>query len=108
MTFGDVLEAMKRDGACAARHGWNGKGMYICLAKGVFDGPARGFAENSTVTYPHQSLQDGVSFGLFDAGADGTVTRMPHFVMRTASGAMLDGWLASQTDMLAEDWELIY
>lgn len=32
---------------------------------------------------------------------------LPHIDMYTAQGDMLPGWLASQTNMLAEDWQII-
>ena len=34
-------------------------------------------------------------------------TLNPHIDMRTADGTMVIGWLASQTDMLAEDWVVV-
>ena len=37
----------------------------------------------------------------------GTVKVMPYVTMKTANGAIVMGWLASQTDMLAEDWEVV-
>jgi len=30
-----------------------------------------------------------------------------HLVMKTGGGGLQPGWLASQADMLAEDWELV-
>ena len=32
---------------------------------------------------------------------------LPCITMKTATGEILMGWLASQTDMLAEDWEVV-
>ena len=37
----------------------------------------------------------------------GTAKVMPYVTMKTADGAIVMGWLASQTDMLAEDWEIV-
>ena len=34
----------------------------------------------------------------------GTITRLPNLNMRAATGSTVTGWLASQTDILAEDW----
>ena len=31
---------------------------------------------------------------------------LPYFVMKTADNKILMGWLASQTDLLADDWEV--
>lgn len=102
MNFGQALEAIK-SGAAVAREGWNGKRMFLFLNKGSFDGGKLGFAAGDHPQPGHQSTIDGVSLGLFEAGDDGTVTRLPNINMRSASGATVTGWLASQTDMLAED-----
>ncbi len=92
--FGRALAHIK-DGRRVARAGWNGKGMWLYLNLGSHD---------KTEQRP---LIDGVSRSLFTLGDDGTVTRLPNINMRAASGATVTGWLASQTDMLAEDWMLV-
>ena len=83
MTFGLAIEAAKR-GKRIARKGWNGKGQYVELAEAI------------NYTCP-----------------DGTVVNAEHdaignraFVLVWTSGVQL-GWLASQADMLAEDWEIV-
>jgi len=81
MDFGDVLKLLKI-GKLVARSGWNGKGMYIFLGTNVsYDVPV---AIREKMSWPH----------VLDC-----------IVMRTANGDMCPGWLASQTDMLAEDWQ---
>lgn len=99
MNFGQALEALKT-GESIARAGWNGKGMSLHLNKGCFDGEQAAPGHSSTVI-------DGVSLRLFEVGLPGVVTRLPNINMVTASGAIVTGWLASQTDMLAEDWSVI-
>lgn len=96
MSFGHAVELMKR-GERVARKGWNGKGMFIALNFGSHD-----FGDD-----PAPELIEGIPSALFNEGDKGTVTRLPSFMMRTASGATLNGWLASQTDMLARDWQLV-
>lgn len=103
MNFSYSLELLK-SGYAVAREGWNGKGMFLYLVKGSFDGPARGFAPGDQVQPDHGSTQDGISMSLFECGDADTVTRLPCIAMRTASGAIIHGWLASQADLLAEDW----
>ena len=85
MNFGQALEALKL-GSKVQRDGWNGKGMYLYLV------PA---ASYKTVT-PVAKAEHGDSF---EAGA--------YITMKPASGPMVIGWLASQTDMLAEDWKIL-
>jgi len=84
--FGWAIRMLK-DGRRMAREGWNGKGMFIVLQRG----------------YP-----EGIPINRNTAEAtglpEGTVCRfLPYIMMRTVDGSFVP-WLASQTDMLAEDW----
>ena len=84
MNFGGAIEALKL-GKKVARKGWNGKGMWLILVPGSID----------------INFGDGSVY--YKAGlSQGTIN--PHIDMKTATGEMQPGWLASQTDMLAEDW----
>ena len=83
MTFGMAVEAMKR-GKKVARKGWNGKGMWLLLGHDI------------TFTASVNSSDEEKSFEV-----------MKSIVMRTAQDNFIVGWLASQTDMLAEDWEIV-
>ncbi len=83
MNFGQAIEEAKR-GKKIARKGWNGKGQYVELAINVsYKSP------NGTVTNVNHK----------DMG-----NRALAFV--GTSGVQL-GWLASQADMLSEDWQTI-
>ena len=93
MNFGIALQALKQ-GKRISREGWNGKGMFIYLNKGSRDISKAQDGENV----------EGVSFELFELGDNDTVTRLPNINMKAASGITVTGWLASQTDLLAEDW----
>jgi hypothetical protein len=106
LPFGQAIEAIKQ-GKFVARAGWNGKGMHISLTRGNIDPNMYGFAGMDHPDYPHGSTIDGVDMGLFSLGDTGSTTRLPNISMMTASGAVVNGWLASQTDMLAEDWFII-
>lgn len=80
MNFGQALEAIKK-GKKAARGGWNGKNQYIEIADSISYKNAAG----QTVNAEHEAIGNkAIAFV-------GT------------SGIQL-GWLASQADMLAEDW----
>jgi len=91
MTFGLAIEALKR-GERVARAGWNGKGMWIALQAG-------------SVITPEQA-RGGAAKGRAEEGAE-EITITPHIDMRAADGSVVVGWLASQTDMLAEDWAIV-
>lgn len=78
--FDEVIKGLKKDPSRRyARRGWNGKGIYISMQ--VPD-------EGSKMTLPYIYM---VTTGL--------VSEDPH----AARGIV--PWLASQTDMLADDWE---
>lgn len=95
MDFGKAIANIKA-GKKVAREHWNGKGMFVFLKAGSVDRSRCG-----------QTHISGVPDRLFETGDAGTVTRMPCVVMRAADGSLVEGWLASQTDMLAEDWVLV-
>lgn len=92
MTFGMAIEAMKQ-GKKVARKGWNGKGMYIWVM------PDSTITNCPNIVDPHLKA-------ISDANA-GTVTFTGSIRMKTATGEVLTGWLASQTDVLSEDWMLV-
>ena len=64
-------------GERVCRAGWNGKGMWLSLS-----GPLRG------MEIPADKFWSAIT-------------------MKTATGEILMGWLASQTDMLADDWMVV-
>lgn len=83
MSFGLAIEAMKK-GKKVKRKGWNGKNQYIQLASNI-----------SYVT------------------ADGEIVNCEHDAIGNQAIAFVGtsgvqmGWLASQADMLAEDWVFV-
>lgn len=87
MSFGQAIEAMKA-GKKVARGGWNGKGMFLYyVPEGRY--PARTDAAKSIA-----AEDDKVDYGA-------------NIAMKTAQGNVVP-WLASQTDMLAEDWAVVW
>lgn len=85
MNFSQALEAVK-NGAKAARQGWNGKDMFIFLVPG------------STFQVNRPPL-----LGIYPEGT--TINYHAHVDMKTADGQIVP-WLCSQTDMLADDWNI--
>lgn len=79
-SFGEAIKYLKR-GMKVARKGWNGKKQYIQLASGI----SYKTADNQIVNCEHDAI------GNMAVAFVGT------------SGVQM-GWLASQADMLAEDW----
>lgn len=87
--FGWAL-VMLRDGMRLARKGWNGRGMFIVLQQGYPDGI--GLNKNTAEA-------TGLS--------EGSVWRFrPYLMMFTAQQDFVP-WVASQTDLLADDWETV-
>lgn len=91
MTFGMAIEAMKQ-GKKVARAGWNGKGMYLWLL------PAANVKAEWCKEEHLKALaeQNGGEFECL-----GSIR------MKTADNKVLTGWLASQTDMLSDDWVIV-
>jgi len=83
MSFSKALDHLK-GGKRVARNGWNGKGMFVFLMPG------------STFTVNRPPL-----LGIYPEGTQ--IDYHAHIDMRTADGQIVP-WLASQTDLLADDW----
>lgn len=77
MTFSEALNELK-SGKRVARSGWNGRGMWLLLIRGW------------TVDVEHETVLHGL-------------LPLPWIGMKTATMDFVP-WLASQTDILAEDW----
>ena len=88
-SFGDAVEILKK-GARVAREGWNGKGMFLSLVKG-------------------RDTDYRVNSEVFGTGNDGNsqdqLPVLDAIYMKTADNKLVP-WLASQTDVLAEDWQI--
>lgn len=83
LTFGQAIEAAK-NGKRVARTGWNGKNQYVELATNISYKGSRG----KTVNVQHKNIGNKA------------------FAFVGTSGVQL-GWLASQADMLADDWMVV-
>lgn len=86
LTFGEALEILK-EGGKVQRKGWNGKGMFLFLVPG------------STFKVNRAPL-----LGIYPEGTE--INYHAHIDMKTVDGQIVP-WLASQTDMLAEDWRRV-
>ena len=86
MDFGNAIHAMK-NGKAVARKGWNRKGMFL-----YYVGPGN----YSPCTDIAKKL----------VNENGLVPYAPYIAMKTVDGTVVP-WLASQTDILAEDWEVV-
>ena len=84
--FGEAIHKLKA-GSKVARNGWNGKGMFLYYV------PANNY---KAITEAAKSIMD----------ENGNVPYAAYIAMKTAQGYVVP-WLASQTDVLAEDWVVV-
>lgn len=84
LSFGHAILAAQK-GNKVARAGWNGKGMWLCLVP-----------EN------HWGIDSSIQFDYEQIGND----LLPWIGMKTADNKFVP-WLASQTDVLANDWQIV-
>lgn len=95
--FSEALYRAKK-GALIARKGWDGKNMNVYVVKGSHD---------------FCNCDNGGDFirdihkNLFEKGDKDSVTRNPRLDMLAADGTIITGWVASQTDLLSEDWLIV-
>lgn len=82
-SFGSAIEALKA-GKRVSRAGWNGKGMHLYLEDWL-----------------EGTLRFATGIGPRDRKYE------PCIVMFTATGTHQPGWLASQADILANDWGVV-
>lgn len=87
MKFGPALEATVESGARITREGWNGEGMFVVYQWGYPDG---------IPINRNTSIATGIP--------EGTVCKFrPYLMFKTVNDEFVP-WVASQTDLLADDW----
>ena len=91
MNFGQAIAALK-EGKKVTRKGWNGKNMFLWLK------PA--------TRIKSEWCKDPMLKTLADNNG-GEIDALGTICMFTAQKQILSGWLASQTDLLSEDWEIL-
>ena len=80
LTYSQALDHLKNN-VKMQRSGWNGKGMYLIYFSPVANGQEQ-----------------------LNIEGDQKLPLLPFIVMKTADN-MFVPWLASQTDILADDWQ---
>ncbi len=84
MDFGTALRYLK-DGFKISRRGWNGKNQYLVLGKMKECYLLTG---ENLLSPKHDNIGD-------------------NFIMFVGTSGYQCGWLASQSDLLSEDWEVL-
>lgn len=110
LPFGYAVEAAKM-GLRIARKGWNGKGMFVFMRPA--DDLPIDFLIDKVKSLP-KSVKDFYLQDVTDengnrisAEESDMVKFTAYLCMKAADGTIVNGWLASQTDILAEDWEIL-
>lgn len=96
LTFGDAINLAK-SGYKIARSGWNGKNMFVVYMEPLYLPP---FNTQDT----NRKVDDRTAKWI---GEDKPLDCQPYFAMYNAQEQWIPGWLASQSDMLAEDWTIV-
>ena len=89
MHFGLAVEAAKQ-GKKITRRGWNGKGMWVIYRSGY----PKGIPCN-------KNTADAVGI------PEGTLFKVRPYLQMKCADDTFQMWLASQSDILAEDWEIV-
>ncbi len=84
LSFGDAIKMAKLYGKRIRRRGWNGKNQFVELATCI----SYKNAEGDVINAQHDAIGNAA------------------FAFVGTSGVQI-GWLASQADMLATDWEVV-
>lgn len=100
LNFGQAIEALN-EGKQVQRSGWNGKGMFIFKTEG-----------REIIKDEFLKFKNGNSAAIELATKLGThksdfVKISDHLDMLAADGSIVVGWLASQTDVMATDWQIV-
>ena len=93
LNFGDAIEVLKVGGR-VARKGWNGKKMWISMT------PGKELDITKDDIWTKNIKDVAISNG-------GVVELLPYLSMKTADNKIQIGWIASQSDALANDWEVV-
>lgn len=98
LNFGQAVEALKQ-GKRVCRVGWNDKGMWLRLVQPGTEELDDAICSGESNTYSFTVLGSDQSYNDWDEA-------LPWIGMRTADRKFVP-WLASQTDVLAEDWQVV-
>ncbi len=106
LSFGQALEAVK-NGGLISRTGWNGKGMFVFQRPS--DSLTTEFVVNTVKSLPpsvkeYYRLKAEKQGGLTSSP---NVTFSPYLCLKASDDSIVNGWLASQTDMQATDWSIV-
>lgn len=112
LNFGEAIEALKA-GHLVQRVGWNGKGMFIFMRPAdeltveFIVNKVKSLPESLKTFYKGQFAWNSTESEAGNGPDKATVKFGSYLCMKAADGSIVNGWLASQTDILSEDWQLL-
>jgi hypothetical protein len=101
VNFGTAIEAVKQ-GKLIARKGWNGKGMFVFQRPEDELDPIFVIQKIKTLPADFIKTLQGVTFQQNEK-----IKFTAYLCMKAADNSIVNGWLASQTDILANDWIIL-
>ena len=96
LNFSEALQELKA-GKKVCRAGWNGKGMFIVLMPALYLPPY-----NTQGT--ERKVNDRTAKHI---GVDKPLDSQPYIAMFTAQEKWQPGWMASQSDIFGDDWQVV-
>lgn len=99
-TFGQAIGSLKH-GFLVRRKGWNDKGMFLFMRP--WDSLKDEFIIDTVKSLPYNFK----AWVKAHPNAEGQRIFTQYICMKADDGSIVNGWLASQTDMLSEDWVLV-
>ena len=110
LNLGQAIEALKQ-GKRVARQGWNGKDMFIFMRPAdelhvAFVAKYIKSLPQSVKDYYYQDCVDE-NGNLLDLEKNDVVKFTAYLCLKAADGTIVNGWLATQTDILSEDWTIL-
>lgn len=104
LTYGQALLAVKT-GKLIARAGWNGKDMFVFMRPS--DEIPVSVVVNQVKSLPQSVKEYFKKKHPVSSEQEDKIKFLPYLCMKAADDSIVNGWLASQTDMLSEDWQII-
>lgn len=110
VNFGTALEAVKQ-GKLITRPSWNGKGMFIFMrpADELHIDMVIDKVKSLPQSIKDYYLQDVTYKGerIYPADDSDTVKFTAYLCLKGVNGTIINGWIPTQSDMLAEDWVIL-
>jgi hypothetical protein len=97
LNFGEAVEALKK-GKLVTRKGWNGKNMFLFMRP---EDSLPAAIVQKAVSIPQPVKNYYLKYGVEN------VKVTAYICMKAADDTIVNGWLASQTDITSQDWTIL-